>query len=126
MPVIVIHKFNINRLSIPAQRIMKTAVRHAEQNRQATSHTMSIIDFCNLACITIPTRFDFLKALKEACKATATIESIDPLLLERDDLPFSSWSIFERVAVENDSFSFKISRKTFDRSLLNHLNELSL
>jgi hypothetical protein len=52
--------------------------------------------------------------------------TVDASFPERDDLPYSSWTIFKKVGIEDNCFSFEIQNKTFDIPLMKYLNELPI
>lgn len=124
MTVLIISKFDVDDLSAPAVEFMKAAVRHAANNRPVKHHSMSIEAFCSLAGLAILTIDEFAMLLKLACKALVLVEAIDTEAPGRDDLPYSSWPIFNEVWIDDGCFTFEVSHRTFDNDLLSTLQQL--
>ena len=118
MSQIIVSTFDVPELSIAALNILNAAVRHAYKNQRVKLHTMKIDELCHLAHLpTIATkRFSVL--LKEARKALVVVELIDTSLPERDDLPYSSWPVFNKVRVKDSTVSFEVCSHTFEDVVL--------
>lgn len=118
MSQILVCTFDVLDLSDAALAILNAAVRHANENQQAKMHTMKIDDFCHLANLSPITTERFLVLLKEVRKALAVVELIDTTSPERDDLPYSSWPVFNEVRIEGSKFTFEVCSHTFAEVVL--------
>lgn len=123
MPEVIISTFDTHRLSHSALKLMKSAVMYAERRRQFSTHTISINEFCKIANLPTLEHLEFIKLVKEACKAIAIVETVDSSSANPDDLPYASWPVFERVEIDKIHFSFKVSCRTFKKSLMEILQE---
>lgn len=124
MAELVIAEFEVDRLSAPALNILKAAVFHAEKNRTIRLQTMSIKAFCGLAGIRSQSVTEFSSLLREASCALGTIEVIDTVFPERDDMPYTAWPVFSEVGVAGLNVFYAICDLTFDERLLTKLHSL--
>lgn len=103
---------------------MKTAVLHAEENRRVRTHKMSIDAFCQMGGLQSTPVEQFLSLLREACRALVMVEGVDTSDPRRDDLPYSSWPVFDGVWIEGNDLMFEICNRSFDSGVLASLPNL--
>lgn len=118
MPQLVVSTFDVPELSAAALVILSAAVRHAYENQRFKLHTVEIDEFCHLAGLPSTTPERFLVLLKEARKALVVVELIDTTSPKRDDLPYSSWPVFNEVRIDGSNFIFEICSHTFEDIVL--------
>lgn len=124
MAVLVVNTFEVVKLTPPALRMLKAAVLYAEENRQIQMHRMTIDAFCHLAGLPpLPVK-RFWSLLGEACCALAIVEAVDTSAPDRDDLPYSSWPVFETVCIDGCDVMFRVCNETFDDACLVGLRDL--
>lgn len=122
MSQLIVVTFDVPELSAAALRILSAAVRHAYENQPVRPHTLRIDDFCRLAGLPPATTTErFLVLLKEASKALVSVETIDTTFPERDDLPFSSWPVFNEVRIDGSKVIFDVCIYTFEEAVLARL-----
>lgn len=121
MSQLVVVTFDVPELSAAALCILSAAVRHAYENQPVKLHTMRIDDFCRLAGLPATTTERFFVLLKEASKALVSVETIDTTFPERDDLPFSSWPVFNEVRLDGSKVIFDVCIYTFEEAVLARL-----
>lgn len=124
MAVIVVSTFEVSGLSAPALDILKAAVLYAQQNRPAQMHTMNVDAFCYLAGLPPTPVEHFWSLLKEACRALLIVEGIDTSDPHREDLPSSSWPVFDGVWIDGCEVMFEVCKRTFTEGLLSDLPNL--
>jgi hypothetical protein len=118
MAELVVRTFDVSSLSAQALSVMKAAVLYAEKNRQARTHTMSIDEFCRLAGLPSFCVDSFQSLLREACGALAIVQAIDTSAPDKDDLPYCSWPVFDRVSLMGCDVTFGICNLSFDEGIL--------
>lgn len=122
---LIVAKFDVDGLTAPALDVLKAAVTHAHTNLNIRLHNMPIESFCQIAGLPSLSFEEFTAILQEACGALAVVEAVDTESPERDDLPYSSWPVFEKVLVEGSNFIFEINKRTFDETLMANLSHLT-
>lgn len=113
MSQLVVSTLDVPELSDAALDLLIAAVRHAYENQEVKLHRINIDEFCRLTDLSATTTERFSALLKEARKALLVVEVIDTLLPERDDLPYSSWPIFNIVGTDGSNFIFEVCNDTF-------------
>jgi hypothetical protein len=112
MSEIVVAAVDVDGLSAGAVELMKTAVRYACANKNIMQHTMPVDEFCRLADQFPATTEQFRTLLKEARKAVASIDVIDTVFPDRDDLPSSSWPVFKKIWTNGLQIVFEVDQQT--------------
>jgi hypothetical protein len=118
MSQLLVCAFDVYDLSAAALGILRAAVRYAYENQRTKVHTMRIDDFCRLAGLPVTTTDRFSMLLKEARKGLVVIEVLDTTSLQSDDLPYSSWPVFNEVRIDGSQFTFEVCKYTFAEVVL--------
>ena len=126
MTILIISTFDVDDLTAPALELMKAAITHAANNRGVKQHSMSIEAFCALAGLVSLTVEEFAALLKLASRAHVQVEAFDTEAPECDDLPYSSWTVFNKVCIDGCLFTFEVEHRTFDEKLLGSIRELKV
>lgn len=121
---LVISKFEVAGMSAAALDVMKTAVLYAAENRRVRTHKMSIVAFCQRGGFQSTPVEQFWSLLREACRAVVIVEGVDTSELGRDDLPYSSWPVFDGVWIDGNDVMFEICNRSFDSGVLASLPNL--
>jgi hypothetical protein len=118
MSQLIVSKFDVIDLSIDALRILRAAVRHAYENQRVKTHSFRIDNFCRLAGLPAITTGRFLVLLKEVRKALVVVEVIDTKLRKHDDLPYTSWPVFNKVRIDGPRVIFEVCSDTLADNIL--------
>lgn len=124
MAEVVVSSFKVDMVSAQALKVLKFAVTHAQKNRYIKQHTIQINAFCCSAGLPSHTVDEFSSLLKEACRASFVVETIDTASPDRDDLPFFSWVIFIAVCVDSSSVTFEICDRILEKELVMMLKNI--
>ena len=125
MAEVVIVDIDTVGLTAPSILVLKAAVGYAQMQRDVQLHSIPMDIFCKYAGLPDLDCHEFLLLLQQARKALATVEIVDSVNPERDDLPYASWPVFNRLGLKNSSVMFEVCSLTSNELVLSALSSLS-
>lgn len=126
MAELVIYSFDIDKLTPSALELLKAAVIHAYKQRRTKLQTMPIERLCSLAGLSGTSLEEFTNMLMEASKAVAVVEAVDTDSPQREDLPYASWPVFNKVGISDSYVTFEVEQATLNEKMIAILLRLTV
>jgi hypothetical protein len=123
---LLIYSFDIDKLTPPALELLKAAVIYAYKQRRTKLQTMRIDKLCSLAGLAGISLEKFTNVLMEASKAVAVVEAVDTDSPQREDLPYASWPVFNKVGISDSYVTFEVEHGTLNEKMIATLLRLKV